>query len=149
MVRVALDTNILAYVEGVNGVARKASATRIVAKLPAESTYVPVQALGELFRVLVHKAKYKPKSARGAILNFLDIFPLIETSPSVITAATDLSVDHGLDIWDAVILASAATAGCRLLLSEDMQEGFTWSGVTVTNPFSAKRHRSLEELLGE
>jgi len=149
MVRVALDTNILAYVEGVNGVARKASATGIVAKLPAESTYVPVQALGELFRVLVHKAKYKPESARGAILNFLDIFPLIETSPSVITAATDLSVDHGLDIWDAVILASAATAGCRLLLSEDMQEGFTWSGVTVTNPFSAKRHRLLEELLGE
>jgi predicted nucleic acid-binding protein len=146
-VRVALDTNILAYVEGVNGAARKAGATELVAKLPAGSTYVPVQVLGELFRVLVRKAKYKPESARAAIFNFLDIFPLIETSPSVVTAAADLSVDHGLDIWDAVILAAAASAGCRLLLSEDMQEGFTWSGVTVVNPFADTKHELLAELL--
>ena len=147
--RVALDTNILAYVEGVNGASRKESATEMVAKLPAESTYVPVQVLGELFRVLVRKAKYKPESARVAIFNFLDIFSLIETSPSVITAAADLSVDHGLDIWDAVILAAAASAGCRLLLSEDMQEGFTWNGVTVTNPFLPARHKLLSALLGD
>jgi predicted nucleic acid-binding protein len=148
-VKVALDTNILAYIEGVNGAARKASAADMVARLPAGSTYVPVQVLGELFRVLVRKAKYKAASARTAVGNFLDIFPLIETSPSVLTAAADLSVDHGLDIWDAIILAAAASAGCRLLLSEDMHEGFTWNGVSVVNPFSAKRHELLEELLEE
>jgi len=148
-VKVALDTNLLAYIEGVNGASRKATAAKIVAELPAESTYVPVQVLGELFRVLVRKAKYMPASARTAVGNFLDIFPLIETSPSVLTAAADLSVDHGLDIWDAIILAAAASAGCRLLLSEDMQEGFTWNGVSVVNPFSAKRHELLEELMKE
>jgi predicted nucleic acid-binding protein len=145
VVKVALDTNILAYIEGVNGASRKATATEMVARLPAGSTYVPVQVLGELFRVLVRKAKYKPANARVAVLNFLDIFPSIETSPSVLTAAADLSVDHRLDIWDAIILAAAASAGCRLLLSEDMQEGFTWNGVTIANPFSAKRHELLEE----
>ena len=147
--RVALDTNILAYIEGVNGASRKASAAEMVARLPAESTYVPIQVLGELFRVLVRKAKYKAASARAAVRNFLDIFPLIETSPSVLTTAADLSVDHGLDIWDAIILAAAASAGCRLLLSEDMQEGFTWNGVTIINPFSATRHELLDELLEE
>ena len=30
-------------------------------------------------------------------------------------------------------------AGCRLLLSEDLHEGFTWAGVTVVNPFSSPR----------
>jgi predicted nucleic acid-binding protein len=147
MVKVALDTNILAYIEGVNGSSRKASAAEMVARLPAGSTYVPVQVLGELFRVLVRKAKYKTALARVAVFNFSDIFPLIETSPSVLTGAADLSVDHGLDIWDAIIVAAAASAGCRLLLSEDMQEGFTWSGVTVANPFSTKRHELLNELL--
>lgn len=146
---VALDTNILAYIEGLDGASRKASAAELVASLPVGSTYIPVQVLGELFRVLVRKAKYKPASAQAAVLNFLDIFPSIETSSSVLTTAADLSVDHGLDIWDAIILAAAASAGCRLLLSEDMQEGFTWHGVTVANPFSAKRHDLLEELLGE
>src|SRR5438309_751380 len=48
---------------------------------------------------------------------------------------------------DAVILASAADAGCRLLLSEELQEGFTWSGVTVTNPFVASRHPLLDAML--
>ncbi|MGA7891657.1 MAG: PIN domain-containing protein, partial [Candidatus Sulfotelmatobacter sp.] len=105
--KVARDTNILAYIEGVNGASRKASAAEMVAKLPAGDTYVPVQVLGELFRVLVRKAKYKAANARAAVFNFLDIFPLIETSPSVLTAAADLSVDHGLDIWDAIILAAA------------------------------------------
>jgi predicted nucleic acid-binding protein len=146
-VKVALDTKILAYIEGVNGASRKASAAEIVARLPAEDTHVPVQVLGELFRVLVRKAKYKAVNARAAILNFVDIFPLIETSPSVLTAAADLSADHGLDIWDAIIFAAAARAGCRLLLSEDMQEGFTLNGVTVANPFSAKQHELLKELL--
>lgn len=145
--KVALDTNILAYIEGVNGASRRTRAAEMVARLPAESTYVPVQVLGELFRVLVRKAKYKAANARTAVGSFLDIFPLIETSPTVLTVAADLSVDHGLDIWDAIILAAAASAGCRLLLSEDMQEGFTWNGVTVVNPFSDTRHELLTALL--
>lgn len=51
----------------------------MVARLPAGSTYVPVQVLGELFRVLVRKAKYKAANAWAVVFNFLDIFPLIET----------------------------------------------------------------------
>jgi hypothetical protein len=35
-----------------------------------------------------------------------------------------------------------------LLLSEDLQDGFTWGGVTVANPFAARRHALLESLLG-
>jgi hypothetical protein len=30
-----------------------------------------------------------------------------------------------------------------------MQEGFTWGGVTVTNPFAAKKHELLSGLLGK
>jgi predicted nucleic acid-binding protein len=44
-------------------------------------------------------------------------------------------------------LSAASQAGCRLLLSEDLQEGFTWAGVTVVNPFSSPRHALLETLL--
>lgn len=41
--------------------------------------------------------------------------------------------------WDALILAVAAENHCRLLLSEDFQNGFTWRGVTVVNPFVEPR----------
>ena len=48
----------------------------------------------------------------------------------------ELATSHQLSLWDAIMLAAAAQAGCRLLLSEDMQDGFTWRGVTVRNPFT-------------
>lgn len=145
--RIALDTNVLAYAEGVNGTSRKKAALAIIEKLPLNSIFVPVQAVGELFQVLVRKAGHPPKQARATILTWRDTFPLIETSPSILLAAVDLAADHGLGIWDAIILSAAAEAGCRLLLSEDLQDGFTWNGVTVTNPFAAKKHELLAGLL--
>ena len=61
--RIALDSNILVYAEGVNGVARKKDALAVTRKLPEASTFVPVQALGELFRVLVKKDGRSPAQA--------------------------------------------------------------------------------------
>lgn len=55
-------------------------------------------------------------------------------------------MDHRLGWWDAVVLSAAADARCRLLLSEDLQEGFTWGGVTVTNPFSSSCHPLLQAM---
>jgi predicted nucleic acid-binding protein len=145
--RVALDTNILAYAEGVNGAGMKRKALDLVQKLPEGAALLPVQALGELFHLLVRKAGRTPAKARKALLSWQDAFPVIETSAEVMLAAADLATDHRLSIWDAVILSAAAEAGCRLLLSEDMQEGFTWKGVSVTNPFAIPRNELLQALL--
>lgn len=147
--RVAVDTNILAYAEGVNGADMRRMALELVEKLPESAVLLPVQTLGELFNLLVRKAGRAPAKARKAILSWRDAFSLIETSTDVLLAAADLATDHRLSIWDAVILSAAAEGGCRLLLSEDMQEGFTWKGVTVTNPFAAKKHELLTALLGD
>ena len=145
--RVALDTNILAYAEGVNGTPMKKAALELVQKLPDGATLLPVQTLGELFNLLVRKARRSPAKARKAILSWRDAFPLIETSVEVMLSAADLATDHQLGIWDSVILCAAAEAGCRLLLSEDLQDGFTWKGVTVTNPFAPAKHEFLAAML--
>jgi predicted nucleic acid-binding protein len=146
---VALDTNILVYAEGLNGRPMRDAALQLLERLPEESTLVPIQALAELLYVLVRKAGRSRASARQAVLGWGDTYPLIETSPSVLVTAMDLAVDHKLGIWDAVILSAAADARCRLLLSEDLQDGFTWSGVTVTNPFTKSMHPILDRLLSE
>jgi predicted nucleic acid-binding protein len=129
--KVALDTNVLAYVEGVNGEARQQSAIALLRALARGAILVPVQALGELFNVLVRKSGWAPT-----------------TEASIISAA-DLSADHGLAIWDSIMVAVAAEGGCRLLLSEDLQDGFSWRGVTVVNPFAASRHPLLDALMGD
>lgn len=144
---VAIDTNVLVYAEGVNGKTKQEQAAALIDQLSPESTLIPVQVLGELFNVLTRKAGKSRAAARDAVLEWGDHFPLIETSSSVLVMAMDLSVDHDLAPWDAVILSAAADASCRLLLSEDLQDGFTWSGVTVANPFAATPHPLLKGLL--
>ena len=145
--RVALDTNILAYAEGVNGVAMQQTALALVARLPESEVFIPIQVLGELFNVLTRRAVRPRQTAREIILGWRDGFSLLDTSEAVILAAVELATHHQIPVWDAVILAAAAENECRLLLSEDFQEGFTWNGVTVTNPFSSARHPLLDALL--
>jgi predicted nucleic acid-binding protein len=145
--RVALDTNILAYVEGVNGATKKNAALQVVRQLDQNAVIVPVQALGELFHVLVRKAGRTPSKARAAVLGWQDACATVETSAGIMLAATDLATDHRLSIWDAVIFSAAAESGCRLLLSEDLQDGFTWQGVTVANPFASPPHPLLQAVL--
>lgn len=147
--RVALDTNVLAYAEGVNGPSMKTLALALVGNLPQASVVLPVQTLGELFQVLVRKAGRSRPSARSAILSWRDAFSLFETSAGAMLAAADLAVTHQLGIWDAVIVSAAAEADCNLLLSEDMQDGFIWQGVTIANPFARSKHPLLKALLSE
>ena len=143
---VAVDTNVLAYAEGINGEARQAAARAVLRRLP-ETAIVPLQALGELFNVLTRRAGWSADRARAAILAWRDSWALAPTSEPAMLSAIDLAADHRLSIWDSVMLSVASEAGCRLLLSEDLQDGFSWGGVTVANPFAAQQHPLLASLL--
>lgn len=145
--KVALDTNILACAENVNGTGKRDLALDLVRRLPQDAVVIPVQVLGELFNVLVRKAGRSRADARTTLLEWRDAFAVVETSSEIMLAAADLATDHQFGIWDAVILSAASQAGCRLLLSEDLHDGFTWAGVTVANPFASTRHPLLEALL--
>ena len=123
--KVALDTNVLAYAEGVNGAEKRDIVLELLRNLPQEAAIVPVQVLGELYNVLVRKAARPSSEARAALLSWRDAFPIAATTQDVMINAADLATDHRFSIWDAIILSTASQAGCRLLLSEDLQDGFT------------------------
>lgn len=144
--RLALDTNVLAYAEGANDPDREARAIRLTHALPSESTFVPVQVLGELFNVLVRRGVARSQ-ARDAVAQWSRTFVLIPTSLDLMLLAVKLASQHQLKIWDALVLAAAAEAGCTALLSEDLQNGFVWGGVTVCNPFSVTPHPLIAELV--
>jgi predicted nucleic acid-binding protein len=95
----------------------------------------------------VRKGAYSPETARNAILNWHNSYAIADTTASVVASAADVASKHQLNIWDSVILAASASAGCRLLLSEDLQDGFTWTGLTVANPFASPIHPLLDALL--
>ena len=146
--RVALDTNILAYAEGVNDDVRKQAAIGLIRGLPPDAVVLPAQVIAELFQVLLRKARFTAADARAAIVSWCNYFPIVETSQSVLLGAAEIAATHHLSFWDGVVLASAADSGCSLLLSEDLQHDFTWNTVTVANPFATPKHPLLENLLG-
>ncbi len=145
--RVALDTNILAYAEGVGDVDRCRQAAELVESLPTDATILPAQTLGELSRVLTTKKRLPASQARAVVFAWADSFEVMDSSWPAFQSAFDLTVDHQLPMWDALILAVAAEAQCRMLLSEDFHEGFVWRGVTVINPFSVNRSPLLASFL--
>lgn len=145
--RVALDTNILAYAEGLGDEVRCSKALRIIEQLSCIDVLLPAQALGELSRVLKAKAKRSASQTREAVLGWADSFEVADSTWFAFQAALDLTVDHQLPMWDALILAVAAENHCRMLLSEDFQNGFTWRGVTVVDPFTAQESPLLAGLL--
>jgi predicted nucleic acid-binding protein len=147
-VRVALDTNILASAEGVNDDVRKQAAIGLIRGLPPDAVVLPAQVIAELFQVLLRKARFTAADARAAIVSWCNYFPIVETSQSVLLGAAEIAATHHLSFWDGLVLASAAESGCSLLLSEDLQHDFTWTTVTVANPFASLRHPLLENLLG-
>ena len=144
--RVALDTNVLAYAEGLGDERRCGAAVQLIERLPSDQVVVPAQVLGELSRVLTGKAGRSTIQSRTAVLGWADSFEVADSTWFAFQAALDLVVDHQIPMWDALILAAAAENHCRLLLSEDFQDGFVWHGVTVVDPFAAEPSPMLTRL---
>lgn len=151
MTRVALDSNILAYLAGVSRNAEdetKIERVRdLVEKLGDTSSLIaPAQTLGELF-VVLRRSGVDAEETRAILLEFSQAFGTSASEMKTAIAAADLVVDHKLQFWDALIVTAAAEAGCTLLLSEDMQHGFVTRGLTIINPLSEDVHPKLATLL--
>ncbi|MEO5800476.1 MAG: PIN domain-containing protein [Gemmatimonadales bacterium] len=147
MIKVAIDTNVLLYAEGLDDALRRQTVLELLRRMPQGTLTACTVVLGEFVHVLTHRGKRSASEARRAVSEICDAIPPSVTSVAAFAMALNLAVDHRLGIWDALILASAAESGCRLLLSEDYQEGFSWNGVTVTSPFRSPRHPLLEAML--
>ena len=150
--KVALDTNVLAYAEGTHGAEMKEAALRLVQRLPVASIVLPVQALGELFNVLVLKAKRPATNARAAILGWRDAYTAIDTSSAVmakdpakrLSSATELRTRLGSlrsfkaqeDVWIVGVDGRAA----REIYQEPARRIGTLSAITRLGGSCAIQH---------
>lgn len=132
---------------GVGDSVRCNAAQSLIERLPAGKVVLPAQTLGELFRVITARKGLSAPFARDLILGWADVFEVADSTWTSFQSALDLVADHQLQIWDALIMAVAADNHCRFLLTEDLQSGFTWRGVTVMNPFTQIDHPQLVGLL--
>lgn len=150
--RLALDSNVVVYWLGLvrkpQDADKVARARRLVGELLVKHPiYLPTQAFGETYNVLT-KAGYPRERAREEVLSATEPFEMIAPAATTYVDAVSLAARRKWQVWDALIVRTAADASCDLLLSEDMQDGFTVDRLTIADPFAAAPHLRLAALLG-
>jgi len=131
----SIDSNILIYAEGVSDETRRNIAVSTIYSIGPERILLPVQTSGETLRWLIWKGGFNRAEAVQRVTWWIEQCIPIPVTTAAFRMALSLVEKHAFQIWDAVVLAASAEAGANVLLSEDMQHGFSWSGVTVLNPF--------------
>ena len=92
------------------------------------------QVLQEYCNVAIKKLNLPPAHVR-AQLNLYEQFEVVQLTPAIIRAGVDLHQTRSVSFYDAIVLASAQTAGCSVLLSAAMNTGELIGEVRVVNPF--------------
>ncbi len=133
--RTFLDTNLLVYSDDPRDPAKQQIALSLIKEhLRLRTGVVSLQVLQEYFVSATGKLKLGAELAKQRVEVFAK-FQVAEPTVEDILAAIDLHRLHGFSYWDALVLRMAKQAGCRVLLSEDMQHGQVIDGVKIVNPF--------------
>jgi len=144
--RVALDSNILIYAELELETDKGRRAADMILRV-ARDGVMPVQVLGEYLRFIQRRAPHAFAGAikRSELYRATFITPL--TTETILETAAASALAHGLQFWDAVVCAAAASAGAGVLLTEDMQDGRVLNGLRLVNPFNPTNVALMDTLL--
>ena len=145
--KLTLDTNILIYAIDKSAGRKHSIAKDIVVRAAARSHPLMLQSLNEFCGAATGKRFIDPAELLAAIQFHRDTFSLIAPNETDLTDAVNAHHDHDLPFWDALLWATARRAGCRLIISEDFQDGRILGGVLFRNPFARKLPQEIEELL--
>ncbi|MHB8840003.1 MAG: PIN domain-containing protein [Gemmatimonadaceae bacterium] len=129
-----IDTNILVYAADDDATPRRDASRKIIASLVQDgSGVVSTQVMQEFYVAATRKLGMPPLAAK-AVLKTFAVFEVVQVSPELIHAAVDCSVLNTVSFWDALIIASASSAGCSRLFTEDLSSGQAIMGVAIENP---------------
>ncbi len=129
-----VDTNIVVYAFDQADPSKQRTAIEILEG--TDRLVLSTQVLLETWWVLTRRlAEPLDESEAAEVINRLTELPVVSTDPQLVKQAVDTGRRFNIAIWDALIIEAARAAGCKSILSEDLQAGQDFNGVTVENPF--------------
>lgn len=135
--RLFADANILVYAFDQGEPAKQAVAQELLRREGATGNIaVSTQVLQEFYVVVTGKLAITLPTAQAyeAVRCFAD-YPLIQVDVGLILRAVRRNETELISFWDALIIEAALKAGCKTLLSEDMQAGREVAGMQIRDPF--------------
>ena len=134
--RFTLDTNILVYAMDGTAGARQVVAARIIDRARRSDCWLTLQSISEFYAATIRKRLVPVAGARDQALDWLAIFPTASASPAAVRTALQLASAGRASYWDALLIATAAEAGCTAILTEDLGGTASLAGVAIINPFA-------------
>ena len=132
-----LDTNVLVYAYQFNDREKQRVAQELVEAAVAGKFVISVQVLSEFASALLHKASpLATPDAVTAILDKISAIKLVVSDGELIRRAVEARRAYGIHLYDGMIVAAAERGECARILSEDLNAGQKYFGVTVANPFA-------------
>ncbi|MDA3922089.1 MAG: PIN domain-containing protein [Salinisphaera sp.] len=131
-----VDTNVFIYqLEGLD--ARKQSIADAVVDDAIGNGCISFQVVQECLNTIVRKAEIPLTSAEAQRYLESVLSPLWFVMPSAgfYRRGIDIQSRYQYGFYDSLIIAAALEAGCKRLLSEDMQHGQRIGRLTIENPF--------------
>ena len=132
-----VDTNLLVYCRDSSEVEKSPVAQEWLSLLWKQGNgRISFQVLHEYYAVVTRKlsGKLPVAIARRDVINLLAWRP-VPTSRQLMENAWRIEDRYGLSWWDALVVSAAKIAGCRYLLTEDLQTGQDLGGLIVVDPF--------------
>lgn len=133
-----VDTNVLLYAYDPSAGEKHLRARTLVSELGrARRGALSVQVLQEFYVNVVRKiaVPLSPSDARDRI-RMLSRWTVHSPLAHDVISGTEISEQHQISLWDAMIVRSASELGCTVLWSEDLNSGQRINGVEIRNPFS-------------
>ena len=133
-----LDTNIFVYTFDRREPKKQARARGLVERaLGTGDGVVSSQVVQEFLNVALRKFE-RPLSDEQALRYLREVLdPLCSVFPSISLYETALSLHRRwrFSFYDSLIVAAALESNCKVLYSEDLQDGQEIESLTVVNPF--------------
>ena len=145
MTRVALDTNVLVYAE-LEPATRKGQRAQQIAVAAAADGVIAAQVFAEFLRVVQRHDSARLGRALSLIDGYLEFYASPISSTDTFKTAVEIVSAHRLQMFDAIIIAASAAAGATVLLSEDMQDGRSFAGLRILNPFDPANAAAVDAL---
>ena len=132
-----LDTNVLVYAFDRSAGQKREQALQLVTGCwENENGCLSLQVLQEFYVTVTRKIAnpLAPATARQIVAELAQ-WRLHAPEAEDLLQAIDLGQRWQLSFWDAQIVQSAASLGCRVLYTEDLSHGQLYGQVRVVNPF--------------
>lgn len=135
MSKVFIDTNVLIYSVDQAAPEKRARAIHLIQEhARLRTAVISTQVLQEFYSAATRKLGIQPLRAKQHLQDFQN-FDVITITPDMIEGAVDCCILNQVSFWDSLIVTAASIAGCKELLSEDLNHSQSIKGVKIRNPF--------------